>query len=204
MKSHEISIQVVKFKGVFIPTKIKTYSNYFEYLKNKKQEYEYQSIIKNIAIGGYEFSKNIITTYKLFWTMCASIWILISIFTLFTIFYISNHTAINITYNFKHNSLKLLFILILSLILAVCIIFGYLLLCEAGYGSIKAINSDCYIYNYPENFEYTTLDKDKKYIQKDCKLLLDIIIDLKDIENPKINIILANKLYNFIKRKYPL
>ncbi len=204
MKSNKINIQVIKFKGILIPTKIKTYSDYFEFLKNKKQECEYQNIIKNIAISGYEFSKNIIITYKLFWIMCFSIWISISTFTLFTIFYIGSHTTINITINIKLLYLKLLSILVLILILIVCIIFGYLLLCEAGYGSAKTINSDCYIYHYPKNFEYTTLEEDKKYIKKDCKILLDIMIALKDIENPKISITSKDILYNFIKRKYTL
>ena len=59
-----INIQVAKFKGILIPTKIKTYSNYLGYLEYKNQDIEYQEIIKDIAVGGCSFSMNNIWSMK--------------------------------------------------------------------------------------------------------------------------------------------
>lgn len=93
IKSDNITIQVVKFKGY---TKRKVYSEYFQYLENNKQETEYQNIIKDIATNGYQFSKQM-ETYKLFWIVCSFILISTIIFTIYTIFYNSNHTTISFT-----------------------------------------------------------------------------------------------------------
>ena len=93
IKSDNITIQVVKFKGY---VKRKVYSEYFQYLENNKQETEYQNIIKDIATGGYNFSKRI-SEYKVFWIVCSFILISTIIFTIYTIFYNSNHTTISFT-----------------------------------------------------------------------------------------------------------
>lgn len=60
-----VNIKVAKFKCDYkikkhSDYKIKTYSNYFIYLQNKKQEFKYQNIIKDIAISGYQFNKQAI------------------------------------------------------------------------------------------------------------------------------------------------
>ena len=80
----------------------------------------------------------------------------------------------------------------------------YLLLCKSGYGSIKAVASDCFIYNYPNEFKYTTLQEDKKYLPKDYKILLDIRINLSDKENSKPDIISKDMFYKLYTKIFPI
>ena len=192
IKFDNITIQVAKFKGFLIPTKIKTYSNYFKYLENKKQDANYQAIIKDIAIGGYEFSKKV-TTYKLFWIICSFICISTLIFPVFTIFYNNNYAIV---------SLPLL--LFITLAWLMCIVSIYLLLCKNGYGpnklSTKGKISDHYIHSHPNEFKYLTLEEDSKYLQKEYKIILYIEIDLSDRKNPKTNIISRNKFYKLYSK----
>lgn len=189
IKSDNITIQVVKFKGY---TKRKVYSEYFQYLENNKQETEYQNIIKDIATNGYQFSKQM-ETYKLFWIVCSFILISTIIFTIYTIFYNRDHTTISFT---------LLFFIMLTCIMH--IIFDYLFSGKSGYGSINAVASDCFIYNYPNKFKYTTLQEDKKYFQKDYKILLDIRINLSDKENLKLDIISKDIFYKLYNTVFPI
>ena len=194
IKSDNITIQVVIFTtffGLWI-SKIKVYSEYFQYLDNNKQEIEYQDIIKDIATGGYNPNKQI-SKYKLFWITCSFILIFTIIFTIFTIFYNSNHTTISFT---------LLFFIMLTWIMYS--IFTYLLLCKGGYGSIEAVASDCFICNHPDEFKYTTLKEDSEYLKKDHKIILDIKIDLNNKENSKPDIISKDMFYKLYNKISPI
>ncbi len=188
IETNIVRIQVAKF-GTW---KIKAYSDYFEILENNNQKTKYQIIIKDIAINGYEFSKQIIP-YKLFGIICFIIWIITPLLIIFTILY--------------NNPLLTLLSNILALIMY--IIFSYFLLCEVGYGPNKSKSkeksfSDHYIYFHPNEFKYLTLEADKENLQKEHKIILDIIIDLTNQENPKTNIIFINIFYNCLNKKFPL
>ena len=79
-------------------------------------------------------------------------------------------------------------------------IFMCLSLCESGYGPNKPNSkgkgdSDHYIYFHPSEFKYLTLEEDSKHLKKEHKILLDLVIDLSDKENPKTNIVSRNKFY---------
>mgnify|MGYP005771476807 FL=1 len=190
IKSDEINIQVVKFLGSF---KVKTYCDYFKYLENKKQLTEYQEVIKDIAIGGYVFSKHVtkhINFHKLYIlfsvTMATSIWLLL-------ILYI-NHSLIS------H--------FVLTIILYILCILSYIFLCNSGYGPKNLDNdtkakSDHYTYCYPEKFKYTDLEEDKKHIQKEYKILLNVKIDLNNRECPT-TAVEKDMLYKLIIKKFPL
>ena len=52
--------------------------------------------------------------------------------------------------------------------------------------------------------KYLTLEADKENLQKEHKIILDIIIDLTNQENPKTNIIFINIFYNCLNKKFPL
>ncbi len=184
-KTDKISIQVIKFIGC---DKKKTYSDYFQYLENKKQEFKYQSIIKDIADGGYLFSKQIIV-YKYLWITYFVIWVIISIFTMFNPYYNYIYVLINLY--------------------VICMISIYLYTSETGYGSNKTNSkrrgdSDHYIYRHPKDFKYITLKEDKENLQKEYKIILDIVVDLSDAENPKINTISKNKFYKLLTKIYPI
>jgi len=87
------------------------------------------------------------------------------------------------------------------------IIFSYFLLYEAGYGPNKSKEksfSDHYIYFHPNEFKYLTLEEDKENLKKEHKIILDIIIDLTNQENPKTNIVYINKFYKKLNKKFPL
>ncbi len=192
IKSDNITIQVIKFTNHFglLTPKVKVYSDYFKILENNKQKPKYQNIIKNIAAAGHNYSK-LISEYKLFWITCFSILISTIIFTIYTICYNNNHTTISFT---------LLFFITLTWIMYSA--SAYLFLCKGGYGSIEAVASDCFIYNYPNEFKYTTLQKDKKYLQKNHKILLDIRINLSDKENLKVDIISKDMFYKLYTKLF--
>lgn len=181
-ETNKINIQVIKFIGC---DKKKTYSDYFQYIENKKQEFKYQSIIKDIATSGYLFSKQIIT-HKYLWITYCSTWIIV----LFTILY-THHIYVYIT------AFYMIYVIII-----------YFFTSERGYGSNKLNHkrgiSDHYLYHHPKDFKYVTLEEDKENLQKEYKILLNIIIDLSDTENPKINIISKNKFYNLLTKIVPL
>lgn len=88
------------------------------------------------------------------------------------------------------------------------IIFLYLLLSKKGYG-LNKLNpkrgiSDHYIYRHPNEFRYITLEEDKKLLQRDYKILLNIEIDLTNSENPKINIVSKSLIYKLLIIMFPL
>ncbi len=154
IEANTISIQVAKF-GTW---KVKTYSDYFEILENNKQKAEYQIIIKDIAINGYEFSKQIML-YKPFCIVYCIIWLI----TLIAII-CNNCVTINFDLILLH---ELLFWLAFT-------IFMYFSLCESGYGPNKSNSkergdSDHYIYFHPNEFKYITLEEDKKHLKKSIK-----------------------------------
>lgn len=204
----DIVIQVVEYTTFFnfITFKRKTYSNYFKYLENKKQESKYQSIIKDIAIGGYEFSKQL-ENYK-------------SFHILHTIFIISaTITIILLLLVFINKILFIQLILNILVIIIVIIFFPkklyklfysiYKYMCKVGYGK-KSINThkkgmnDCYIHEYPNQFAYTNREEDKKHTKGKPKVLLDIVIDLNDIENIEPRTIYQNNIYRKIAKNFPL
>ncbi len=182
-----VNIKVAKFKGDYkikehIDYKIKTYSDYFIYLQNKKQEFKYQNIIKDIAISGYQLNKQVIM-YIPFLIVYFLIWIA---------------TLIPVTAN--------VFSIIHKSITG--IIFLYLLVSIDGYGPNKIKSkitvSDRYIYSHPNEFRYITLEEDKKLLQRDYKILLNIEIDLTNPENPKINIVSKSLIYKLLIIMFPL
>mgnify|MGYP000102402307 CR=1 FL=1 len=208
----DIVIQVVEYTTFFnfITFKRKTYSNYFKYLENKKQESKYQSIIKDIAIGGYEFSKQL-ENYKSFhilhtiFIISATITIIllllvVLVLVLFnTIFYmqpILNILVIMVIIFFPKKLYKLFYSI-------------YKYMCKVGYGK-KSINThkkgmnDCYIHEYPNQFAYTNREEDKKHTKGKPKVLLDIVIDLNDIENIEPRTIYQNNIYRKIAKNFPL
>lgn len=201
-------IQVIEYTTFFnlITFKRKTYSNYFKYLENKKQDSKYQSIIKDIAIGGYEFSKQL-ENYK-------------SFHILHTIFTISaTITIILLVLVFINKILFIQLILNILVIIIVIIFFPkklyklfysiYKYMCKVGYGK-KSINThkkgmnDCYIHEYPNQFAYTNREEDKKHTKGKPKVLLDIVIDLNDIENIEPRTIYQNNIYRKIAKNFPL
>ena len=195
MKSHKINIQVVDFINT-TKQKRKTYSNYFEYLENKKQGINYQKIIKDIAIGGYEFSKNTIKHIELH-KLCIYFSNIITAFILLIII-ISNI-----------NNIKYLLIsgLIISIIFYVILIAIYLYFCRVAYGPPKVSDqsmSDHYIFKNPDKFKYINLKEDIKHIKGIPQILLEIKIDFSDKENPKVNIIKQDTTYKKITKKFPL
>ena len=206
----DIVIQVIEYTTFFnfITFKRKTYSNYFEYLKNKKQESKYQSIIKDIAIGGYEFSKQL-ENYK-------------SFHILHTIFIISTTiTMILLLVLISAISNKIIYIQpILNILVIIPIIFVakgsyklflviYKYRCKIGYGK-KPINThkkgmnDCYIHEYPNQFAYTNREEDKEHTKGNPKILLDIMIDISDIKNIEPKTIYKNNIYRKITKNFPL
>ena len=167
------------------------YSDYFEILENNKQKAKYQNIIKDIAINGYDFSKKIML-YKSFCIVYCIIWLI----TLIAIIR-NNCVTINFDLILLH---ELLFWLAFT-------IFMYFSLCESGYGPNKSNSkergdSDHYIYFHPNEFKYTTLQKDKKYLQKNHKILLDIRINLSDKENLKVDIISKDMFYKLYTKLF--
>lgn len=169
------------------------YSDYFEILENNKQKAKYQNIIKDIAINGYDFSKKIML-YKSFCIVYCIIWLI----TLIAIIR-NNCVTINFDLILLH---ELLFWLAFT-------IFMYFSLCESGYGPNKSNSkergdSDHYIYFHPNEFKYITLEEDSKHIKKEHKILLDLVIDLSDKENPKTNIVSRNKFYKKLNKRFPL
>jgi len=200
-KSNKVTIKVVEFIILhkIIPLKRKTYSNYFEYLENKKQEIDCQKIIQDIAIGGYEFSKKAIK-YTEFQKLCTKLSVITTTFILFTLLILKV---------FNINNIKYLFITspIIIMIFYITYTIIYLFLCKSAYGSPKISKkgiSDHCIFNNPNKFKYTNLKEDIKYIKRKPEILLNIKIDFKDKENPKVNIIKQNTTYKKITEKFPL
>lgn len=177
--SNTINIKVAKFKGTY---KIKTYSDYFAYLQNKKQEFKYQNIIKDIAISGYQFNKQTIM-YIPFLIIYFFIWTATLMPKTASVFSIIHKCIVGI-------------------------VFLYLFVSIYGYGPNKIkseiTTSDRYIYFHPNEFRYITLEKDKKLLQRDYKILLNIVIDLTNSENPKINIISKSLIYKLLIVMFPL
>ncbi len=207
-------IQVIEYTTFFnlITFKRKTYSNYFKYLENKKQDSKYQSIIKDIAIGGYEFSKQL-ENYKSFhilhtiFIISATITIILLLVLVSMLAYIDKTSYIQLILN------------ILVIIIIVIIFFPkklhklfsliYKYMCKTGYGK-KPINTrkkgmnDCYIHEYPNQFAYTNREEDKKHTKGKPKVLLDIVINLNNIENIEPKTIYKNNIYKKITKKFPL
>lgn len=207
-------IQVIEYTTFFnlITFKRKTYSNYFKYLENKKQDSKYQSIIKDIAIGGYEFSKQL-ENYKSFhilhtiFIISATITIILLLVLVSMLAYIDKTSYIQLILN------------ILVIIIIVIIFFPkklhklfsliYKYMCKTGYGK-KPINTrkkgmnDCYIHEYPNQFAYTNREEDKKHTKGKPKVLLDIVINLNNIENIEPKTIYQNNIYKKITKKFPL
>lgn len=191
MKSDKINIQVIEFTKFFriLTLKRKTYSDYFEYLENKKQETDYQKIIKDIAIGGYKFSKKFKIHIK-FYVLCAFL------------------TIIEFISILKVVSFVLAIIISITIIIAINPITIYRYFCKAAYGllpksSYQGMN-DYYIYLYPSKFKYTNLEEDAKSIKGKPKILLKIEIDFSNQENPETNILKQDKFYEKIIEKIHL
>ena len=193
-----INIQVAKSKGILIPTKIKTYSNYLEYLEHKNQDIEYQEIIKDIAVSGCSFSMNNIWSMKFHKPY---ITVLINITTLISL--------IVILLDIKQ---LLLVYFTITIILYIFCIPAYAICAKSGYGckklkskKLKSKNkkdmSDHQIFENPSKFKYTNLTKDKEWLQKQYKILLDIKVDLNNKRYPVI-VIPKDKLYRKIIQEF--
>ena len=180
-----VTIEVIIFTTPFspIPVKRKIYSEYFTYLEKNSKDIRYQNIIKDIAIGGYSFSKKILNPKLLRAILVSALISTITIIVDMPIGFIG---------------------LPVSIILPSII---FLLFHKNGYGSKKLSSkgmSDNYIYHHPENFRYISLKEDKKQLQKkykDIKIkkILTINIDLNNLENSKIN---SDNMYKKIIKNY--
>ncbi len=200
-KSNKVNIKVVEFIPLcrIRTQKRKTYSNYFEYLENKKQEIDYQKIIQDIAINGYEFSKKAIK-YTEFQKLCTKLSIITTTFILFILLILKVFNVNNIEYLFIAS-------LIIITIFYITFTISYLFFCRLAYGPPKASKkgmSDHYIFKNPDKFKYTNLEEDTKSIKGKPKILLEIEIDFSDKENPKVNIIKQDTTYKKITKKCPL
>ena len=203
-----IIIQVTEYATFFnvITFKRKTYSNYFKYLENKRQESKYQDIIKDIAIGGYEFSKQL-ENYKIFHML----------HTIFTISATISLTLIVVLALIN----KIIYIQLTCCVLIIIVMIFlpkkfyklfysiYRYRCKIGYG-LKPINNtkkgmnDCYIYSNPNQFIYANIEEDKKYTKGKPKILLYIVINLNDIENIEPKTIYKNNIYKKITKNFSL
>lgn len=206
-----IVIQVIEYTTFFnfITFKRKTYSNYFKYLENKKQESKYQSIIKDIAIGGYEFSKQL-ENYKSFHILhiifIISATITIILLLVPVLVFINKIIYIQLILN-----ILVIIIVIIFFPKKVYKLFSliYKYRCKIGYGK-KPINThkkgmnDCYIHEYPNQFAYTNREEDKKHTKGKPKVLLDIVINLNNIENIEPKTIYKNNIYKKIIKNFPL
>lgn len=196
--SNIINIKIAKFECDYkikehIDYKIKTYSDYFIYLQNKKQEFKYQNIIKDIAINGYQFNKQAI--------MYICIPLLILYCLILVALLMPNMLIVSLIPN----------ILGIGSIVCICIaiiVFLYLFLSINGYGLNKIKSeitmSDKYIHSHPNEFRYITLEKDAELLQRNYKILLEIEIDLANSEDPKINIISKDLIYKWLTQKFSL
>ena len=188
-----INIQVAKL-GIW---KRKTYSNYFEYLENKKQETKYQEIIKDITVGGRNFSINVVKHIKFHKPyIIALIYITTIILSIVILLDIKQLLLL-----FMYFAITIIFYIFCILAYVICVIGGY------GINILKSKNkegmSDRQIFKNPSKFKYINLTEDEEQLQKQNKILLDIKIDLNNKKYPVI-VIPRDNLYKKIIQEFPL